>query len=301
MLVPQSSPSSPPLPALLGLRELAPRYDAFLVDLHGVIHDGTAPFDGAVAGLRELSRAKRRVVFLTNTSRSGDVVTLALTKMGIGPELYEAVISSGDVTREALLARDPALFDLLAARPRAFHVGNPAFVPWLFEPDLGLHFTDDSRDADLVVATGIVRDDAALARTRAELAPFIARGVPLVCTNPDRVIPTAAGLTLGPGAIAATYAELGGRVFLYGKPHAPMYASARELLGETPAERIVAVGDLLATDVRGARSAGIASVLVTATGGHAATLGPAPSDVVQSALWASEGIAPDMLLARFAW
>ena len=239
------------------------------------------------------------MIFLTNTSRSGTLVAETLAQMGIGAALYEAVISSGDVTREALLSRDPPLFDGLPALPRCAHVGDPSFVPWLFE--LQLSFVDDVAEADLVVATGAPRDEAALTTLRARLAPAAARDVPLVCTNPDRVIPTAAGLTLGPGAVAAAYAELGARVFLYGKPHAPIYAAARKQLGNLPAVRMLAIGDLLDTDVRGARAAGIAAVLVTATGAHADALGPAPSASALDALWTAAGVAPDMVLARLVW
>lgn len=290
--------ADPHVHALPGLRAIASQYDAFLVDLHGVVHDGTAPFDDVVDALRELGSAGRRVIFLTNTSRTGATVVETLTAMGIASELYEAVISSGDVTRDALLARDPPLFHLLPELPRCVHLGAPAFVPWLFE--IGLSFVDDVADADLVVATGPPRNDAALASMRARLEPAATRGVPMVCTNPDRVIPTALGLTLGPGAVAAAYEELGARVFLYGKPHAPIYAAARRQLGSSSL-RVLAIGDLLDTDVRGARAAGIASVLVTATGGHAHELGPAPSTAAANALYAAAGVAPDMTIARFKW
>jgi ribonucleotide monophosphatase NagD (HAD superfamily) len=87
-----------------------------------------------------------------------------------------------------------------------------------------------------------------------------------VCTNPDHVIPRAGGGTaLGPGAVAHAYADLGGSTFLYGKPHPPIYEEARSRLGDGEGEfrRIVAIGDLIETDIRGARGAGIASVLVT--------------------------------------
>jgi ribonucleotide monophosphatase NagD (HAD superfamily) len=100
--------------------------------------------------------------------------------------------------------------------------------------------------------------------------------------------------------VAAAYAELGGPTFLYGKPHPPIYAAARGRLGAPPA-RVVAIGDLLDTDVRGARGARIASALVTATGGHAAELGPAPGARALDALFVAAGVAPDMVLARFAW
>jgi HAD superfamily hydrolase (TIGR01459 family) len=275
------------------------QYDAFLVDLYGVVHDGIRPFEGVIEALRELAAAGRRVIFLTNTSRAGGLVAETLGSMGIGAGLYETVISSGDVTREALLRRDPALFDELPAPPRCLHVGDASFVPWLFE--LGLPFVDDAAEADLVFATGAALSETGLAMVREQLAPAAARAVPLVCTNPDRVIPTVAGLKLGPGAIAAAYAELGARVVMYGKPHPPIYVAARRQLGESEPSRVLAIGDLLDTDIRGARTAGIASLLVTATGGHAHELGPAPSAASFDALFAAAGVAPDMALTRFAW
>ncbi len=298
------SSSIPPLVrTLTGLRELASQYDGFLVDLHGVVHDGARPFDGTVDALRGLSRAGRRVVFVTNSSRAATVVEASLIAMGIGPDLYDAVLTSGDVTRAALLARDPPLFELLPEAPRCLHVGAPAYVPWLFEPALGLSFVEDLGDADLVIATGTAPDPVALAQVIGRLVPAAARGVPLVCTNPDRVIPTADGLTLGPGAIAAAYEALGPRVFLYGKPHPAIYAAADGLLDawKIGRDRVVAIGDLLDTDVRGARAAGIASVMVTATGGHAEALGRAPTAESFDELWATAGFAPDMTLARLVW
>lgn len=271
------------------------------MDLWGVVHDGRRPFAGVSDALHELARAGRRVVFVTNTSRAGAVVGETLQSMGITRDLYAAVVSSGDVTRDALLARDAALFAPLPAEPRCFHLGDASFVPWLFE--LGLRFVDDVVDADLVVASGTARDDAAMATLRDQLAPAAARGVPLVCTNPDRVIPTAAGVTPGPGAIAAAYAELGARVFLYGKPHAPIYAAARRHLAGVSDARVMAVGDLLDTDIRGARAAGLASALITQTGGHAHVLraGASAGAGALEGLFAEAGVAPDMVLERFAW
>jgi HAD superfamily hydrolase (TIGR01459 family) len=294
--VPQHSTAFSVLP---GLGAIASHYDAFLVDLWGVVHDGTRPFPGAVEALRALASARRQVIFLTNSSRTGAQVAEMLSGMNIGPELYQAVVSSGDVTRDALIARDPRLFDLLPEQPRCLHVGDASFVPWLFE--LGLTFVDELADADLVVATGSVPDEAALASMRQRLAPAVKRRLPLVCTNPDRVIPTASGLTLGPGSVASAYAELGGRVFLYGKPHAPIYEAARRQLAVRETARLVAIGDLLETDIQGARDAGIASVMITQTGGHAPELGSAPTRAALEALFAKAGVLPDMVLGRFAW
>jgi HAD superfamily hydrolase (TIGR01459 family) len=287
-----------------GLRSLASTYEVFLVDLWGVVHDGERPFDGVALALERLRESGARVLFLSNSSRTGDYLAGMLEKMGVGRDLFEAVVSSGDVTREALGSRDPAIFGALPADPRCLHVGDPTFVSWVFE--LGLDFVDDVSDADLVLATGTVKDDEALARVRDHLAPAAARSVPLVCTNPDRVVPMRTGTKLGPGAVAEAYRKLGAPVFLYGKPHAPIYAEvlrrvAQSASGSPALERVVAIGDLLDTDVRGARGAGIASVLVTGTGVHSLELGPAPEPDVLRRLCTRAGVSPDITLARFAW
>ena len=246
-----------------------------------MIHDGERPFPAVVSALEELAARGRRVVFVTNSSRSGPgVVEQLVDRHGIERRLFHGVVSSGDVTRAALAERDPAVFAGLPTAPRCFHHGAREIVEWLFH--LGLDFTDDIASADLVVATGTYPDDDALDAVARKLAPAAARGVPLVCTNPDRVIPSVHGSTLGPGIVADVYA---GRTFFYGKPHAPIYAAARALLTGGDEMKCVAIGDLLETDIRGARNAGLASVLVTGTGGTAVA-----SDVT-----------PDMTIDRFAW
>ncbi|MBX3232235.1 MAG: TIGR01459 family HAD-type hydrolase [Labilithrix sp.] len=270
-----------------GLRELAPRFDAFFVDVWGVLHHGDGPFDGVVGALEGLAAAGREVVLLTNTSRLGNAVAATLGGMGIDRALFHDVVTAGDVTRAALALRAPPL----PRAPRCYHYGAASFVPWLFALDLA--FTDDVADADLVVATGAVADDAELDAARAHLASAAARKVPLVCTNPDRVIPTAGGPKLGPGAVAHAYAELGGPIFLYGKPYAPIYAEARRRIDAT---RILALGDTLETDVRGARDAGLPSALVARSGVHA---GVAPSAL--DALFEREHVTPDFVLDRFVW
>jgi HAD superfamily hydrolase (TIGR01459 family) len=220
----------------------------------------------------------------------------SLVALGVPRGAFVEVLSSGDVTRDALARREDAVFARCPARPRVLHVGNPGYVPWLFELDLD--FVDDEAGAELVVATGAPSSDAELRAVKGRLAPLAARGVPLVCTNPDPVIPSPDGtLALGPGAVARAYADLGGHTFLFGKPHAPIYRGALRRLGGAP-ERVVAIGDMIATDIKGARAAGIACVLVT-TGVHAAEVGDAPSDAALEALFAAHGARPDAVLARF--
>ena len=282
-----------------GLRVLATTFDAFLVDVWGVLHDGERLFEGVLDALESLAAAKRPVVLLTNTSRTGELVVETLGKLGLDRALFHDVVTAGDVTRAALVARDPAIFAALPDAPRCYHLGQESFVPWLFE--LGLDFTEDIAAADLVVATGAFADAAAVAAARDLLAPAAARNAPLVCTNPDRIIPSAKGPRLGPGAIARAYGELGAPTFLYGKPHAPIYEEARRRLAFLdPSARILAIGDTLETDVRGATGARIPSALVVGSGVHAEALSAADDDALRT-FFEQEGLAPELVLRRFVW
>lgn len=271
-------------------------HDAFLVDVWGVIHSGGPLHDGVADTLRALSESGARVLFLSNSSRLGGLMADNLVTLGVSRDAFVDVLTSGDVTRDALVAREDAIFSLCGGSPRVLHVGHASFVPWLFELDLS--FVKDAGAADLIIATGAPATPAKLDAIRARLAPLAARGVPLVCTNPDPVIPSAGGgVVLGPGAVAEAYERLGGKTLAFGKPHAPIYREALGRLAVAP-ERVVAIGDMVATDIAGARAAGLTSVLVT-TGVHAPELGGAAADARLEALFARHGARPDAVLAGF--
>jgi HAD superfamily hydrolase (TIGR01459 family) len=282
---------------LTGPLELGARFDGFLVDLWGVVHDGEQLFPGVVDALGALADRGAKLCFLSNSSRLGALLAENLVALGIPRTLFSEVVSSGDVTRRALIERDPAVFRGLPEDARVLHIGNPAYVPWLFE--LGFAFVDSFDLADLVVATGTVADEGSLLELRDRLAPLAARGTPLVCTNPDRVVLSKTGLHLAPGAVAQVYETIGGPTFLYGKPHPPIYVEAMKRLG-LPAARVVAIGDMLETDVLGARRASLHAVLVLDSGVHAMELGLAPDNAQLQALFLRAGIRPDAVLARFA-
>lgn len=285
---------------LTNITELTDAYDGFLVDLWGVVHDGERLYDGVPATLESLRHRGARVVFLSNSSRLGPQLAESLVGMGLQRETFVDVVSSGEVTREVLVRREDPLFERfgIGSPPRALHLGTASYVPWLFDIDIEL--VDDSA-AELVIATGSVASASELDAIRRRLAPLAARNVPLVCTNPDRVLVTKTGLGIAPGAVAHAYAELGGATFMYGKPHPPIYRRALArlaALGVSEA-RTVAVGDMIETDILGARGANLPSVLVT-SGVHAGELGAAPDDADALArLFERHGGAPDAVIARF--
>ncbi len=129
----------------------------------------------------------------------------------------------------------------------------------------------------------------------------------MVCANPDIVVQRGDKLIYCGGALAQLYETLGGKVAMAGKPHAPIYdlcvAEAERLTGApVPRERMLCIGDGVATDVKGANAQGL-DVMFVAGGIHGAeTVGPDGLDVAAAAaLLAKEGAHARWAMAALSW
>ena len=284
---------------IASLAEISDSYDAILCDVWGVLHDGRAAFRPASDALVAYRRRGGVVAALTNAPRPNPPVLAQMHRLGVSPDALDAVVTSGDVTLALMQAfgaapvhtigpeRDMSLFDALAAATGL----RPARVG----PD----------EAAYVLCTGLEHDDRETpADYAARLTALAARGLPFVCANPDIVIHRGADLVYCAGALGRDYAALGGAVTYAGKPHAPVYAAAREVLakalGRAP-QRVLAIGDGFHTDVRGAAGQGI-DVLFIAGGIHrdeTLTDGRPDPDKL-AALFAREGVTPAATMAALA-
>ncbi|MET0257733.1 MAG: TIGR01459 family HAD-type hydrolase [Methylobacterium sp.] len=230
---------SGPLESIARLADVASRYDALFCDVWGVVHDGVAKNPQAETALIEARASGLRVVLLTNSPRPAAGVRAQLDALGVSHDAYDAIVTSGDATR-ALIAAGPG---------QVFHIGAPRDRD-LFD-GLPLDFVDETQ-AKVVVATGLTRDEEETPDDyRDLLARLAARGLPMICANPDIVVHRGERLIYCAGALAAVYAEMGRTVHLAGKPHAPIYDVARALLAK-PEARILCIGDGMFTDVKGA-------------------------------------------------
>ncbi|MFV3074639.1 TIGR01459 family HAD-type hydrolase [Niveispirillum fermenti] len=251
---------SHPVPLLPGLAGIADRYDGFILDLWGVVHDGIRPYDGVVECLRALRAAGKRVCLLSNAPRRIQAAAAKLTAMGVTPDLYDALYTSGEASFEALRDRNDAWHAALG--PRLFHIGPPRDND-VYDSLGDRARVDSPEEADFVLNTGIDDYD----ETLVDYAPLLQRcrnlGLPMLCANPDLVVVIDDRLVLCAGELARHYGELGGDVRYHGKPHAPVYRRCFDLLGGLPPGRILAVGDSLRTDIAGANAAGIDSLLIT--------------------------------------
>ena len=251
-----------------GLRELAPRYDGFILDLWGVIHDGLAPLPGAIDCLQSLIDAGKRIVLLSNAPRRADDVIRRITAVGVPVGLYHDVMSSGEEAWQHLKRRDDPFYAALGWR--CLHIGSERDLE--IREGLGLDYVDAPADAQFVLNTGPAGWDDRIEDYEPVLREALARGLPMVCANPDLVVQRGSTLHLCAGALAKWYEEAGGRVRWHGKPFRSVYDSYLVLLGIGERSRILAIGDSLRTDIAGAAGAGIDSLLI-AGGIHADEFG----------------------------
>lgn len=241
------------VPSFLGgLSEVAAQYDGFILDLWGVVHDGVNPFPDTIPTLRELRRAKRKVWMLSNAPRRAQLVVDRLTAMGVTPDLYDGVVTSGEATWMSLRDRYLSEFGR-----RIFFIGPPRDSN-LYE-GLGAEIVRDPAAADFVLCCGIDDFSDGLEKYLTMLDACAAQNLPMICANPDRVVHVGDQLVLCAGSLADAYEERGGAVTYFGKPHKLVYRLCREGMGTG---NVMAVGDAMITDIAGATGAGLDSALV---------------------------------------
>jgi HAD superfamily hydrolase (TIGR01459 family) len=289
------------IPVLPGLATLAAKYDGFILDLWGVIHDGTAPYPGAVDALQHLKDLGKKTVLLTNAPRRGGAVIELMNNLGIPRHLYGGVMSSGEAVHIEMRDRADPAFKALGTR--LYHLG-PERDRNIFDQMPDYQEVDSVEEADFVLNTGPVSFDETLADYEDVLAAAAARRLPMVCANPDLIVMRKGERVMCAGALAVHYRELGCQVLERGKPDPAIYDACLEELGIKDRSLVLAVGDALHTDIKGASQANIAAVMV-ASGIHAEELGIAWGEMPEAsraeALALHHGQHPIAVIPAFVW
>ena len=276
---------------------LARDYDVLLCDVWGVVHNGVAAFPAACDALMRFRAAGGATILITNAPRSGDAVARILDRLGVPRQAYDAITSSGDVTRGVVASRrGETLFHLGPQRDLSIFTGLEVTFA-AFE------------SADYVVCSGLFDDTTETPESyRDMLAAMRARSLFMVCANPDIVVERGDTLVYCAGALADAYAALGGEVLYCGKPHAPIYdaalATAAALRGgQMPArERVLAIGDSVRTDLRGAQAFGLDYMFVT-SGIHAEEYGSrdTPDLAALNTVFDAAGVTPKAVMRGLVW
>ena len=272
---------------------LASNYDVVLSDVWGVVHNGVASWPQACDALARFRENGGAVVLISNAPRPGRVIVGQLDRLKVPRNCYDAIVTSGDVTRVAVKER--------AGQP-VFHLGPERDISIFDELDAPLV---PLSEAAYVVCSGLFRDDETPETYRAMLNTMRARDLFMVCANPDAVVEQGDRLMYCAGALADIYAELGGAVLYAGKPHRPIYDQALAAAGRsapTPVSRVIAIGDSVRTDLRGATALGIDCLFVT-SGIHAEELGDRdnPDMGTLARIFGEAGLQPKAVTRRLVW
>lgn len=249
-----------------GLAAVADRYDALICDVWGVIHNGREAFQPACEALVRFAETRGPVVLLSNAPRPADAVVPQLDAMHVPRAAWQGFVTSGDATRALLRQRAP----------------GPA---WLIGPERDLPLLDGTgvelsgpEHAAFIACTGLFDDETETPADYHEaLKPLAARGLEMICANPDRVVQRGEDLIYCAGALADLYEAFGGQAIMVGKPYAPAYemalAEIDRLAGRAiDRARVLCVGDGLATDIAGANAQDLDCLFVLG-GIHGAELG----------------------------
>jgi HAD superfamily hydrolase (TIGR01459 family) len=280
-----------------GLSELAPRYDALLCDVWGVIHNGRESFPAACAALARFKAERGPVILISNAPRPCGPVIEQLDALGVPREAWSLLVTSGDATRPLLAQRAPG---------PAWAIGPERVAP--LYAGLGLEFSG-LEDARFISVTGPYDDENdEPSDYRERFCACIERDLEMICANPDIVVQRGEKLIYCGGALAQLYESLGGRVTMAGKPFPAIYdlcikEAAARLDGPLARSRVLCIGDGLPTDIRGANAQDL-DVLFVASGIHGGeTIGPDGRLILSavSDLLRQEGLAATYAMADLVW
>ena len=240
------------------MKNLSSIYPVWLCDIWGVVHDGLRPYPTAVATLIRHRANSGMVVLISNSPRTSAGVVQQLDEIGVKREAYDAIVTSGDVTRVLMEAEGGG---------KVYHLGPQRDLS-IFE---GLDIARvPLAEAHAVLCTGLFDDSSETPDDYGELLDEMkARGLTMICANPDVLVRVGHRLLYCAGSLAEAYAKIGGHVSMAGKPHKPIYdvalRKAREIRGgDFSRNQVLAIGDGPETDIRGAADHGFDAVLIAA-------------------------------------
>lgn len=239
-----------------GLDTIVDKYNTYIVDLWGVIHDGTKTYPKVEDCLIELQRRGKKVYFLSNSPRRSSIVAEQLERLGVKSEYYNGLHTSGEDAYETISEKiDPFYTQLgINAYPLSLHMHSQLFQ------DLNLTLVDQIESASFIMNTGpemVQPEDFDHVLQKAQQL-----SVPMVCVNPDISVISGGKVTLCAGTVAARYQSLGGIVKYHGKPYPEIYRNLLKKMGVTDTGDVLVIGDSLATDIKGANVMGIDAALV---------------------------------------
>ncbi len=228
------------------LSEISSHYDTFIIDLWGVMHDGISLNAKAINAVEKLLKNYKKIVFLSNAPRPSQKVKQFLLNMKMNEKYLKNIITSGEA---AMLAINQNKFGKFF-----FHLGP--------ERDNSIFFKVQKNKTslekcDFILCTGLFDEhENDLNYYKEFLKKFTKKK--LICTNPDLTVHRGNREEYCAGYIAKIFESLGGVVVYFGKPHKEIYK-----LCFNENEKVLAIGDNLRTDIKGANNINVDSIFIS--------------------------------------
>ena len=248
-----------------GISDISDSYAGFIIDQWGVLHDGEKVYDGVAECLKELQRRKKFVVIMSNSGKRAEQNSKRLEKMGIGPDHYNAIITSGEVTWQGLNNQSSGYFENIGKKCVVISRGNDRSIV----DGLGVEVVENPKDADFLIISGADSPKKTLEDYEPLLRDCARYKLKAICANPDSLGVMGGRNIMGPGTLAARYKDFGGVVEYIGKPHQPIFMHCIQIMQENnvyPGQTVM-IGDTMAHDILGGSLVNIDTCLVK-TGLH---------------------------------
>jgi HAD superfamily hydrolase (TIGR01459 family) len=286
-----------------GISDISDSYSGFIIDQWGVLHDGEKPYDGVLDCLKELKARKKFIIVLSNSGKRADINKERLSDIGIGPSLYDVILTSGEMTWQGIHDQDDEIFEGLGNKCYLISRGGDHSIV----DGLDVEIVDDISEASFLLISGADSPDKTIEDYEPILKEAARKRIKTLCANPDSRGVMGNQLIMGPGTLARRFEDFGGVPHYIGKPHKPIYNRCIKLLQEQeiyPGQTIM-IGDAMAHDILGGALVNIDTCLVK-SGLHAPAFqkatNPAETNKVLNVLAAQyNNVRPKFLVETMKW
>lgn len=282
-----------------GLSEIGDEFDAFLIDIYGVVHNGATIYEGVIDCLEKFAAQGKSVLLLTNSPFRASFIIEKLENMGISPSLYQHLLSAGEDTYIHLKERHDPWYAQLGDMYYFIGPSRPSLLE-----GLQIHRVSTVDEADFIIVVGPDDWHKSLSDYDDILEAAVKKKIPMVCANPNRRGLEPGAVVIEAGAIAAHFEEMGGQVHYHGKPYKSFFQAAKSRYPNIPKDRILVIGDSLLIDVIGARNSGFPVAFVPGglhAGDFGVSYGEQPSVEALEKVYAKLNVFPDYTILGLTW